>query len=463
MTQKYYIKLQDKSFISLCFLFLMIILGELVGIPNAGLSKSQEITVYIILIAAVLWITEWAPMFVVSFLILALEILWLAPQLKLDTETFKISVFYTAFFSNIILLFIGGFVLSLVMRKYGLDKYFAQKILENTRGNPSYTLLGVILTCSILSMWMSNTATAAMMLTIVIPIVKELPEHHPFRTALVLSIPFACNIGGIGTPIGTPPNAIALAYLTQRGIDVSFLLWMLMTLPLLIVLLFILWRLLLASYPHENIHFKFEKEIFKFGKKQYAAIGIFAATSLGWLSAGYLNMQTGTIALFPIIACFWFRLLDRTDFVSLPWDVLYIISGGMALGIAVSSSGLGTVVTGDDHLSMSMYSTIIIFTLTSVVMSTIMSNTATAALMIPLALSLNVEATSMITLVILIALSCSVSMMLPVTTPPNAIAFGSREISAKSMMISGGMITLISYVLIALFGQAFLSLFIHLI
>ena len=427
------------------------------GLRPLGLTHAQEISAAILLIAAVLWISEWVPLFVVSFLILALEIVWLLPELHIHGLAHSSSVFFSAFFSNIILLFLGGFVLSSLMQKYGLDLKFARAILRRTHGNANITLLGIIIASAFLSMWMSNTATAAMMLTVVLPLMLRIPEGHPFRIALVLSIPFACNIGGIATPIGTPPNAIALSFLNTQGIALSFAQWMGLSLPFVAVMLLFLWQLLVRLYPAKGLLLQLDTGSEKrFDTHQALALAIFIITATAWLFGGNIGLATGTVALFPLISCFWFGLLDTADFRSLPWDILYVIAGGLALGAAVDHSGLGRVllaVMPEDAELM-----IIIGAITAALMSTLMSNTATAGLLIPLVLSLDASSHDLRSVVISIAISCSLAMALPVTTPPNAIAFSSRAIHSRDMFFAGGIMTLVGVATLLLFARYFWQL-----
>jgi len=449
-------------------LVLVVAIGELFGLPGLGLSKPQEITACILIIAAVLWVSEWVPLFVVGFLILALEMLWLLPELNtagvdaLTNTIVKSDVFFAAFFSNIILLFLGGFVLSSIMQKYGLDLQLAQAILQKTKGKPAATLLGIILCCAFLSMWMSNTATTAMMLTIIFPLLKDIPPEHPFRIGLVLSIPFACNIGGIGTPIGTPPNAIALSYLSETGVELSFAQWMLLAMPFLIILLSALWLLLLKLYPAQGLELTIQKvDDFTFTKTHGLAVSIFFITALGWFFGKALGLKTGTVALLPVIAAFWFGLLDTADFRKLPWDILYIISGGLALGIAIDLSGLGDVIVAALPMDGSPIIFIGVAITAFALISTVMSNTATAGLVIPLVMSFDLPQPQLLALVVGMALLCSMSMSLPVTTPPNAIAFSSRVIKTKDMILSGSIMTFLGFSCIGLIGPWYWDLLVN--
>lgn len=449
---------------ALVLLVALIFLRESIGLPFWNLTQSQEITAFILLIAAILWITEWVSLFVVSFLILGLEVVWLLPVLNLEGLALKREVFFAPFFSNIILLFLGGFVLSSLMQKFGLDLRFAQMILDRTQGKPSSTLLGIILVCCFLSMWISNTATTAMMLTMAFPLLKRIPEDQPFRKALVLAIPFACNLGGIGTPIGTPPNAIALEYLVKQGINISFFDWMAFTLPFLVLFLFFLWQLLLKLFPAQNLTLELDvQQTGAITYKHSMALGIFVITALGWFTTKQTGLSTGTVALFPVIACFWFGLLDNTDFRSLPWDVLFMVAGGLALGVALKHSGLGVVLVSQLPLDASAFVLMALSAFVAIAMSTVMSNTATAGLIIPLVMSLNFEADYMLSLVLALAMMCSMAMALPVSTPPNAIAFSSNAIKTKDMMLVGSIIGIVGFLIISLVGNAYWKFMIQLL
>jgi sodium-dependent dicarboxylate transporter 2/3/5 len=448
--------LSNKQVLATSLLVLMILMVQTLGIPGTDLTVSQSITAAILIIAAILWVTEWVSLFVVSFLILALELVWLMPALEADGITVVTASFFSPFFSNLILLFLGGFVLSSLMQKYGLDIRFAQWILRQTKGNPSQTLLGIILACSFLSMWISNTATTAMMLTMVFPLVRRIADNQPFRKALVLAIPFACNLGGIGTPIGTPPNAIALTYLAQKGITLSFTQWILLTMPFLIIFLLMLWQGLLRLYPVGDLKLDIpERVVGDFTGKHWFALAVFIATAIGWLVGGNFGYATGTIALFPIIIVFWFGLLDTNDFRGLPWDVLYMVSGGLALGVALNVTGLGSVLVNLLPLGASPWTLMAVAGLVAVVMSTVMSNTATAGLFIPLVMNLDFEQDYMLALVLTLALMCSMAMALPVSTPPNAIAFSSRAINTKDMVITGGLISIVGFAIVMAIGPLY--------
>ncbi|ARU55627.1 DASS family transporter [Oleiphilus messinensis] len=452
--------IRDKASKQRFWAFCIMILAGLIKITGAleatGLSDSQQITLLILIVAATLWVTEWVPLFIVSFLILLLELVWLTPALISEGKTAPAALFMAPFFSNIILLFMGGFVLSSLMRRYGLDTRFAYLILKRTGGKPETTLLGVILSCAFLSMWMSNTATTAMMLTMILPMVKRIPPTSPYTTALVLAIPFACNLGGIGTPIGTPPNAIALSYLSAINLGPTFIEWMLYTTPILFFFLIMLWRLLLWLYPPGDIRLALpETNHEPLQKNQWLTLLICLATVLGWLFGEMIGLKTGTVALFPIILAFWLGLLDHNDFRALPWDVLFMVAGGLALGGALTQSGLDQQIVALLPLDTDTQILFMLAIALTGILSTIMSNTATAGLIIPLLVSLALPAMDLQVLVLAIAVMCSMAMALPVSTPPNAIAFSSGALHTQDLSKAGGIISIAGWVVLITIAPVF--------
>ncbi|RKY98465.1 MAG: SLC13/DASS family transporter, partial [Candidatus Hydrothermota bacterium] len=168
------------------------------------LTKGQRINLVIFLVAALLWITEVVPLFVTALIILFLEAVWLKP----NAPGTSLSTYLSPFFSSVILLFLGGFVLAKALETYKLDEIFAKKILQRTGTKPSSVLFGFMLVTAFLSMWMSNTAITALMIAVALPPVRKIDDKN-FTKALLIGIAFSANIGGMGTPIGTPPNAIA--------------------------------------------------------------------------------------------------------------------------------------------------------------------------------------------------------------------------------------------------------------
>lgn len=438
-------RLKPYGFIILAVLFLLIADSLHLYQYVWGVSRAEELTLSILFITALLWITEALPLYITSLGVLAMSVLGLLPVLQESGVDIDKDVFFQAFFADITLLFMGGFVLSALLNKYGLAKRMANWMLRRTGTEPSRVLLGIILISALLSMWMSNTATAAMMFAIISPMIAGF-QKDPFAKALALSIPFACNIGGLGTPIGTPPNAIAIEYLQQVGMEVTFARWMLFSIPLVGVLLYLLWKLLLKMYRPGEIEVKMlaGQSTLGFTVRQKLVMVIFALTILGWLTSGITGISPGMIGLLSIIVSFGIGLLKTPDFRNISWDILFMLGGGLCLGAALKSSGLTQTIAEAIPVNTGFWPILGLLLIMAAIMTTFMSNTATANLLIPVAVSLS---GNQMMFAIAISIMCSTSMALPVSTPPNAIAFGSGLLEVKDLFVSGILVTLIAIVI----------------
>ncbi|MCC5816558.1 MAG: SLC13/DASS family transporter [Leptospira sp.] len=425
------------------------------------LNLVQEITLIIVILAIVLWITEWIPIFVTSFLILFLELVWLLPNLKPYHPGIGAEFFLAPFFSDTVVLFLGGFVISSAFHKYSLDEKFAQLILRKNSTSSIRLVFSLVFATSFLSLWMNNTATTSLMMGISLPILNGYPKGSGWRKVILLCIPFASNIGGMGTPVGTLPNALAVEYLRNLGSDPSFLEWMIFSIPLILILNSIMPILLILIFCKKEIYYPIpiftftdnqEEESPGYRYQKFLIIGsITFITILGWLTSGWHGLSNGTVALIPVIGFFGFRVLGIQEFRNLSWEVLILMGGGIALGKAIEISGLARLAIGFYETGgESIFIIALVFSLITITLSSIMSNTATANLMIPLALGLSTMDVPLV--VVMVALSASIAMPLPVSTPPNAIAFGYGELKTKDMSIPGLAITLIGLILVASLG-----------
>jgi solute carrier family 13 (sodium-dependent dicarboxylate transporter), member 2/3/5 len=449
----------DKKVVVLILLALFFIIADQRQLFASlfGLDHAQSIALSVLIIAALLWVTEWVPLYVTSLIILFLQVAWLLPVMNPSAGKAERQVFLSPFFSDIILLFMGGFVLASMLHKYNLDNRIANWLLKKTGTKPSRILFGIMLVSAVLSMWMSNTATTAMMFAIILPIISNIPETSRFSKGLALSIPFACNLGGLGTPIGTPPNAIAMSYMVEKGVPVTFGEWMMVSVPLMIVLLIVVWFIILKMYPPGDLEITFtETQSSDMSFRHWAIILLFCLTIIGWLTTKQHGFSIGTVSLIPVIGTFGFGLLEVRDFKRLPWDVLFMVGGGICLGVGLKQSGLTREIVDMIPLQIGFVSVLIAFLCLAAVMTTFMSNTATANLLIPIAISLNFQASLF---VIPIALVCSTAMAMPISTPPNAIAFGSGLLESRDMIRPGFLITIISIVIIMFMGLFFIPLF----
>jgi len=447
------VKLKRASFFRALWTFLsFFFLWISIRYAPGDMSGAQKTCFGIFVLAAFLWVTEAIPLFVTSFLILALQSVLLAPHIDGNYR-----VFLAPFFSSTILLFLGGFVLARGLARYHLDERMAFYLLDKVGDSPGRILLGMMAVTAFLSMWMSNTATTALMIAVAYPLVRQLEPGDPFAKAIILGIPFSANVGGIGTPIGTPPNAIALSALKEVGINLSFLRWMVLTVPLeLFVLLVIYWVLMLFFRPRTG---KVKLSLEKMPppeRREIFVSGVLALTVLLWLTTGLHGVPSSVISVFPVLALFGTGLLRREDFNSLGWDVLFVIGGGLSLGVGVHRSGLdGWLLTSLGFERLGFYPLLLIFAFLAALLTNFMSNTSTAALLVPIVLAIGKNP---LILSLGIALSASASMLLPISTPPNAIAYGSGLIKVKDMARAGGVITFIFVIAVSTIGYFYWKL-----
>ena len=325
-----------------------------------------------------------------------------------------------------------------------------------------YVLLGFITVTAVFSMFLSNTATAAMMLTFLAPVLKALPADGKGKIGLALAIPVAANVGGMGTPIGTPPNAIALKYLNGAvedggmGLNIGFGEWMAFMIPFTLILVFISWVLLLKLFPfkQKTITLEIKGE----AKKDWRSIVVyitFAVTVLLWVLDKYTGVNSNVVAMLPVGVFCVIGVITRRDLEEISWGVLWMVAGGFALGVALNQTGLATTLI--NAIPFGTWSPLLVIIGSGMIcyaMANFISHTATANLLVPI---LAVAGGSMAaalaplggvtTLLIGVAIASSLGMVLPISTPPNAMAAATGLIEQKDMAKVGIIIGLIGLVL----------------
>lgn len=429
-------------------------------------------TCCIFLVATVFWATEVLPLFATSLCILAMELVFLSskgglamklPALSdfpIDQATGKLIQMtdkdvFSPFASPTILLFMGGFLLSAAVTKHGLDRVIAAKLLRPFTKNPIVLIYAVLGISGFFSMWMSNTATAAMMIAIIAPLLAKLPKDDRFHRAVILAVPFGANIGGVGTPIGTPPNAIALDTMRANGISISFLDWMLVAVPLAILLLLVTGVLLYRFFPPKaDLKMPTLEKSSRIDWQGRLTLLILLAAIAMWLTGKLHGIHPAGVALFAGATLTALRVLGRHDVDSIDWNVLILMWGGLSLGGAMQDSKLVEYIVALPFVSTftsvpGLFGAVLLavfVALLAVTLSTFMSNTAAAALIIPMAMALSPANKG--ELAILTALACSFAMAMPVSTPPNAIAFATGDVPVGSMIRSGGLISIIAVVVL---------------
>ena len=421
-------------------------------VPFDGLSEAGRLTFGIFTMAAILWVLEPFSLYVTSFIVVILEVILLGRTggpLGLTGSGYMI--FLHPFFSSVVVLLLGGFVMAQAVKRYGIDTWLSRKLLHRVGTRPAAVLLGMMVMCAFLSMWISNTATTALMMAVAIPVVNTLPGNEPFRMAMILGIPFASNIGGIGTPIGSPPNAIAMGFLEQSGFEMSFLGWMSIGVPIVIVLLLVCWLVLYTIFRPkiEHVELEVSEEVESLDRRSKFIIAVFTLVVILWLTSSLHGIPSSIVALIPFVIFFGLRLLDDDDLRELGWGILFIVGGGMSLGVAMRESGLSEwMVAQIDFASMGTLGILFLLAAVAAIMTTFISNSATANLLLPIVVG--ISAVSPMSSALVVAIVSSAAMILPVSTPPNAIAYGSGHIHVRDMAKAGTIVTTISLVILTL-------------
>jgi sodium-dependent dicarboxylate transporter 2/3/5 len=437
------------------------------GIDN--LTVVQQRTIAIFAYAALMWMFEIIPAWATSvttivFLLLTVSNKGLTNDTMGDLVNFR--ELMAAFADPIIMLFLGGFVLAIAASKVGLDVVLARVLLKPFGTNPKWVLLGFLTLISVMSMFMSNTATAAMMLAFLAPVLRTLPADGGGRVSLAMSIPIAANIGGLGTPIGTPPNAIAIGQLAAMDINIGFGAWMIRFVPVVIIMILFAWWLLMFLFPFKakDVKIVIQPDEHHVMDWQFWVVTVtFIATILLWMTGELTHLNSNVVALIPFGVFALLGIFKRDDFAKIDWHVLWMVAGGFAIGTALNKTGLAAaLVESIPFGSWSVIAVLVISGLLGWLLSNFISHSSAANLLIPI---LAVVGTAMneqlgafggvTTLLVCVAASTSFAMLLPISTPPNAIAFSTGLIKTNDMAKVGLIVGLlgiaVSYAVILLF------------
>ncbi|MBF1456209.1 MAG: SLC13/DASS family transporter [Prevotella nigrescens] len=441
-----------------------------------GLTVVQQRIIAIFVFATLSWLTECIPAWATSLAIMTIMCVTVSENsfqfFKGDGigELLKSKDIMASFADPIIMLFLAGFILAIAASKSGLDTLLAKNMIRPFGKKSENVLLGFLFITGIFSMFISNTATAALMLTFLAPVFASLPANGKGRIALTMSIPLAANLGGIGTPIGTPPNMIAMKFLNDPdglNLGISFGQWMLIMGPLVIILLLICWRVILYFFPFskKTIELEIKGEIHR-GWRMYVVIATFIITILLWIIPKEVTgINTNTVSMIPMGIFAITGVINAKDLQQIDWSVIWMVAGGFALGLGMNGSGLADVAI--ESIPFGSWSPIVILIVSGLIcyfLSNFISNTATAALLMPiLALVCRAMGNKLdviggtSTVLIGVAIAASTAMCLPISTPPNAIAYSTGLIEQKDMLKAGltcGLISIIlGYGLLFLVGE----------
>jgi sodium-dependent dicarboxylate transporter 2/3/5 len=408
----------------------------------------------IFVLAAMLWVTEALPLFATSLLVIGLQALLLAnpgawPGFGFESGASpSFREIFSAAADPVLVLFLGGFILARAAVKEGVDRAMSALLLRPFGGKPRWILLGLMLVTMLFGIWMSNTATAAMMLALITPMLAALPPKEPFRKALVVSVPLSANISGMGTPIASPPNAVAIGFHQQAGHDIAFLDWMLVAIPLVVALTLLAWIVLWKFFPPVTEGLRLETATRKLAWRGWLVVGVFTATVLLWMSDRWHGLPAPVVALLPAVVLTMTGVFTREDLAQIDWSVLILIAGGISLGAGMQLTGLDQVVVRWLPASGGNGTWLLIaLVLATLGVGTFMSNTAAANLFLPIGISSTVLASPEgglhpVQVAMGIALAASMSMALPISTPPNAMAYARGEFTTRDLarvgLIIGG-------------------------
>ena len=462
MTKAKFIKFIIASVLAIVALFLPY---ESLGFDAAspmGILNPLEIRVIgVFVMAALFWILQPFPIWSTSMLVIVLMIVTMSDSslspFRVDGVTMISHKSIMATFANpIIMLFLGGFFLAAAATKYKMDLNLARVLLKPFGKNPKFVLLGLMLITAVFSMFMSNTATAAMMLAILAPVLKLFDEDDRGKAAFALAIPLGANIGGMGTPIGTPPNAIALGALNDaiaRGDlvanPVSFGQWMAFGIPYVIVLMVIAWLLLLKIYPIKMKEMVLKIEgagKFDTSPKAIIVYITFVVCVVLWVTGkGVHGINDNAIAMIPMAVFALTGVITKKDLNAMSWDVLWLVAGGFALGVGLNATGLAAhLIKTIPFASWSPFALMIGCGIICLFMANFMSHTSTATLLVPILCAVGIACQDNLVglggvtaLLVSVAFASSLGMSLPISTPPNALAHATGYTDTNGMAKTG--------------------------
>ena len=452
MTKAKLIKLIIASVLAIAALFVPYEALGFVG--DTALNPLEIRVIAIFVMAALFWILQPFPiwstsMFVIVLMILTLSNSALIPFRVEGVDPLKFKDIMATFANPIIMLFLGGFFLASAACKYNMDKNLARVLLKPFGKDPKWVLLGLMIITAVFSMFMSNTATAAMMLAILGPVLKLFDANDRGKAAFALAIPLGANIGGMGTPIGTPPNAIALGALQSSGFNISFGQWMEFGVPYVIIMMVLAWLLLLKLYPIKMKEMNLDIEGAEGFDKSPRAIIVyitFAVCVILWVTGSKVHgLNDNVIAMIPMAVFALTGVITKKDLNEMSWDVLWLVAGGFALGLGLQQTGLAKDLI--NAIPFNTWSPVVLMVgcgFICLFMANFMSHTSTASLLVPIFIVVAVSCKDNLaplggvtSLMVAVAFASSLGMCLPISTPPNALAHATGYTDTRGMAITG--------------------------
>jgi solute carrier family 13 (sodium-dependent dicarboxylate transporter), member 2/3/5 len=397
-----------------------------------------------------LWLSETVPPYVPTFLLWAVTPLLLAPF----GGAFRPGPVLRWSADPVLALFLGGFTLSVAASRYGLDARVAELAVRLSRNSRPALLALTAAATALLSMWMSNIAAAAMMIAALRPAMGHMPKEDPFRRALLVGLALGANFGGMATPVGTGPNAIAIAA-ASRHQPVTFLEWMAFALPLTLGMLAAGVLLLVLRFRVRGAAGLPDVKPQPLDRQARAVLIVFLATAAAWLAEPLHGAPAASVSLLSTAVLFGSKLLERADLDAIDWSTLALIAGGIGLGNLLEQSGLvKAAAAAIPWTELPGFARLLTLCLASALLSALMSNTAAATMLIPLAGSLDPSPST----AILIAIAASMGIPFVISTPPNAMVYGEGGVKTSDLLAPGLVLMIAGCILVSLTGPWMLKL-----
>lgn len=416
-----------------------------------------RIATALLLLVATLWLTEIIPLSAASLLI---------PVVIVTGNVTDINTVLQPFFHPIIVLFLAGFLMAQAMRRTETDRLIALTILRRSSLKPSYLMLTMMLVTAFLSMWMSNTAAVALLIPIALAVLQRLPHEQGetgFRRALILGIAYSATIGGIGSAIGTPANMLALTFLGEfAGAQMAFADWFAYGLPMVLIMLPIIWLYLLftfrVSLRHDGSRFSHDpyaqelKSIGRLSRDQIIILLTFVAVMALWLTESWHGLPSAIVALGGALVLFFAQSIEKDDLNRINWDALLTFGGGLSIGSILVLTGFSDWVALQLIGLSSQPPIVVIFLVAALTLAVgaFISNTACAAMLIPLAIPLaQILHIDPRVLVVVVAIASSIDFAFVIGTPPTMMAYSTGFFKTSEIFRRGIVLDLIGIVLLS--------------
>lgn len=404
-----------------------------------GYGNAVDFVFLIAVLSIGLWITEAVPPFAVGIFIVCMMLFGFGTDFIID-ETAPVELYVGTWTSNVIWLLLGGFFLAEGMKQAQLDRSLFFFTVNRFGKSPQRLLLGLMMVTALGSMIMSNTATTAMMISSITPLIYVMGAKTNYARALLTGIPAAATVGGIGTIIGSTPNAIAVGALAERGINITFVEWMMVGFPTGLILVYMFYRYLVKKMNireatvDASLIPKSETPAEPF-KRRAVIFTLFVTIGL-WVTEPLHGIPVAATSAVPILLLTMTQVIGVDEVRSLPWDTLMLVAGGLALGIALVDVGLADIIMEKiNSLPVAVFTVVFLFAFIGVLLSNVMSNTAASSILIPLAVTL--PGAFGLAAPVIVAISCSCALFLPVSTPSNAVAYATGMIEQKEFRRGG--------------------------